>query len=110
MSWDFSRADYSVEQLSRAVPAAIRKWAKSRAGGGEPSKGDLKLPFRNKDGTVNCAGVESALKMIGHVKGVPADVLERARKELERNRCERRVKTALDELIERLQTGAPNPN
>jgi len=87
-AWRFSRGGYSVEQMERAVPDAILEWARKRAKaeGREVSKDDLKLPYKNKDGTVNRGGLESALKMIGHVKGVPADVLERARKELERAR------------------------
>ena len=87
-AWRFSRGSYSVEQMERAVPDAILEWARKRAKaeGREVSKDDLKLPYKNKDGTVNRGGLESALKVIGHVKGVPADVLERARKELERAR------------------------
>jgi hypothetical protein len=105
-AWNFSRADYSVEQLARAVPAAIAAWARKKAGGGPPSKADLKLPYRNEDHSVNCTGVESALKMAGHVKGLPADVMRRAVAELESHRCKRSkasVATALDAFIDALE-------
>lgn len=96
-----------MEQLERAVPAAVRAWARKRgkAEGREVSKGDLKLPYKNKDGSVSCGGVESALKMIGHVKGLPADVLRRAEAELERNRCKRRAAggSPLDNIIRSLE-------
>ena len=105
--WGFSRADYSVEQLARAVPAAIAAWARAKAKreGRELTKGDLKLPYKNENGSVNCGGVESALKMSGHVKGIPADVMRRAVAELESHRCKQKasVATALDAFIEAME-------
>jgi hypothetical protein len=112
-AWEFSRSDYSIEQLARAVPSAIAEWARTRARNEkrELVKGDLKLPFRNRDGSISCGGVDSALRMASHVKGVPAEILARAVKELERHRCKKEkaamgITTSLDALIRLLEEGS----
>jgi phage head maturation protease len=44
--------------------------------------GDEKLPYKNPDGSINKDGVDSAMKMIGHVKGSSDDDLRSAAKTL----------------------------
>jgi hypothetical protein len=43
---------------------------------------DEKLPYKNPDGSINKDGVDSAMKMIGHVKGSSDDDLKSAAKTL----------------------------
>lgn len=87
--WDGSKARFDATQLMQAVPDAIQTWAKAQAkqGNREVTKDDLKLPFREPDGTVNLNGVRAALAVIGGarggVKGVPKDVVESAKTQLE---------------------------
>ena len=86
--WDGSDVRFDIEQLSNAVPAAVLEWAKEKAKeeDREVTKGDLKLPFKDPDGTVNANGVRSALAAIGGARGgvdLPEDVKARAKEELE---------------------------
>lgn len=82
--WDGSKSRFSIEQLSRAVPAAVRAWAKKKAAdaGGDVTKGDLKLPYKEPDGTINLAGCRAALPRIDG-SSLPAAVKAKARAEIE---------------------------
>lgn len=84
--WDFSMADYTVEQLLDAVPRAIAAWARKKAESnpsGEIRKSDLALPYKTPDGTINMNAVRNALARLPQVKGIPRDVLADARRELQ---------------------------
>lgn len=83
--WDGSFSRFTLEQLLRSVPRAIAAWARERArqGGREVVKDDLRLPYKEPDGTINIRAVRNALARLSQVKGLPADVLADARKELE---------------------------
>lgn len=89
-AWDGDKARFDIDQLKRAVPKAVREWAEAKAEteGRELVKGDLKLPFKEPDGTVNLNGVRAALAAIGGSRSgrkpaMPAEVLAAARDELE---------------------------
>lgn len=88
--WDGSASRFSVEQLRRAVPDAVEQWALDRAeeeGNDQPVKADLKLPYREPDGTININGIQAALAALGGARGgvdLPQDVQSDARDELER--------------------------
>ncbi len=84
--WDGSKSRFTVEQLLDAVPKAIAAWARKRARElkRDVIKDDLKLPYKEPDGTVNINAVRNALARISQVEGVPRDVLADARAELER--------------------------
>jgi len=86
--WDGSRARFTLEQLMRAVPAAVRAWAKNRAAANDRDviKEDLKLPYKEPNGTINLNAVRNALAVIGGARGgvdLPRDVVASARQELE---------------------------
>lgn len=84
-SWDGSKSRFTIDQLLRAVPAAIASWARAqaKAHNRDVIKSDLHLPYKEPDGTVNLAGVRNALSRLPQVKGVPADVLDKAKAELQ---------------------------
>ncbi len=101
--WDGSKSRFSLEELLRAVPRAVAAWARQRAEeeGRDITKEDLKLPFREPDGTININGVRAALQAIGGARGqrpdLPESVLRAARAELEQ---------VLEEFRRREQRGA----
>lgn len=84
-SWDGSKSRFSLEELARAVPTAVARWARSQ---GDLKKENLKLPYKEPDGTINLNGVRAALAAIGGSRGnkpdLPANVLNEARRQLER--------------------------
>lgn len=82
--WDGSKSRFSIEQLLKSVPRAIAAWAKSKAGDGEVTKDNLHLPYKEPDGTISLGGARNALARANQVKGVPSDVMGRARAELQR--------------------------
>lgn len=83
--WDGSFSRFSVEQLLRSVPKAIADWAKRKAKekGRDVIKDDLRLPYKEPDGTINIRAVRNALARLSQVTGVPKDVLDDAREELQ---------------------------
>jgi uncharacterized protein len=84
-SWgDISESDYSGEQLSLAVPKAVLAWAKAEAkkDDREITKSDLKLRYKNPDGTVNINGIRAALSRLPQTD-LPSDVLSKAKGELQ---------------------------
>lgn len=83
--WNGDKSRYSIEQLARAVPSAVARWARSQ---GELKKENLKLPYKEPDGTINLNGVRAALAAIGGARtgqkpGLPSEVLSAARTQLE---------------------------
>lgn len=82
-SWDGSKGRFTLEQLRRAVPAAMRAWGDAQAKGGDKSKGDYKLPYKEPDGAININGVRNALARAKQVKGPGPDVINRAISELQ---------------------------
>ncbi|GEM_PF-2895698 len=85
VAWsDVSEADYTVEQLARAVPKACLAWGKAQAAEKERdlTKADLKLRYKMPNGTVNINGIRAALSRLPQTK-LPADVLSKAKTELE---------------------------
>jgi hypothetical protein len=83
--WDGSKSRFTIEQLRKAVPAAMRKWGDSQPKGpdGEPSKANYKLPFKEPNGTINVNGVRNALARAGQVKGPSEAQKSSAVKELQ---------------------------
>jgi hypothetical protein len=81
--WDGSKGRFTLEQLRRAVPAAMRSWGDAQAKGGEKVKGDYKLPYKEPDGTININAVRNALARAKQVKGPGPDVINRAVSELQ---------------------------
>lgn len=80
--WNGDKGRFSIQQLARAVPKAVRAWAKSQ---GELTKANLKLPYKEPDGTINLGGVRAALAALGGARGgvqLPAEVKAAARKQL----------------------------
>lgn len=101
--WDGDAARFTLEQLIGAVPKAVLAWAKEHAGAGDIAKADLKLPYREPDGTVNMNAVRAALAVIGGARGgvdLPAAVKADAREELE---------AILDSINEEKGTEEPAP-
>ena len=84
-AWDNSKADYTIEQLSRAVPRAILKWAKAQAKKEDRdlTKDDLKLRYKEPNGDINIEGIRAALRRLPQTEDIPQDVLDDAREELE---------------------------
>jgi len=84
-AWDNSKADYTIEQLSRAVPKAILKWAKAQAKKEDRDliKDDLKLRYKEPNGDVNIEGIRAALRRLPRTVGIPQSVLNDAKDELE---------------------------
>lgn len=80
VKWDFSTANYSIEQLRASVTAAMRAWGDKQGG----KKGDYKLPYKMPDGTVNVNGVRNALARASQVKGAPSATIQKAVSELQR--------------------------
>jgi len=87
--WDGSASRFTIDQMMQAVPDAMRTWAKQQAkhGARDVTKDDLKLPYREPDGTVNLNGVRAALAAIGGARGgvkdVPQATLDKAKTQLE---------------------------
>ena len=84
-AWNNDKSDYTIEQLARAVPAAILKWARSRAKKEERDliKDDLKLRYKEPNGDININGIRAALHRLPQTTGIPQNILSAARKELE---------------------------
>lgn len=84
--WNFPRSAYTTEQLARAVPKAILQWAKDQAkkNNRDLNKEDLKLYYREPDGTININGIRAALQRLPQTADIPQSVLEGAKEELER--------------------------
>lgn len=84
--WDGSFSRFSLEELLRSVPRAIADWAREMAKkkGRDVIKDDLRLPYKEPDGTINIRAVRNALARLSQVKGVPQDVLAKAREELQK--------------------------
>ncbi|MFQ5769702.1 MAG: head maturation protease, ClpP-related [bacterium] len=83
--WDGSKARFTIEQLLNAVAKAVAKWARDEAKQKDRDviKTDLKLPFKEPDGTVNINGVRNALARLPQTQGLPNNVKESARTELQ---------------------------
>lgn len=96
--WDGSKSRFTVDELRNAVPDAVEEWALERAGEDEePTKADLKLPYREPDGTINLRAINAALAVLGGARGgvdLPQDVQSEARDELET--WQERAQEALD--------------
>lgn len=85
--WNGDKSRYTIEELRRAVPAAIRQWADAKSkqiGDGKPNKSFYHLPYKTPDGTINLRAVRNALARAPQVKGVPASVIAAAIEELRR--------------------------
>lgn len=84
-AWNNDKSDYTIEQLARAVPAAILKWAQARAKKEDRDiiKDDLKLRYKEPNGDININGIRAALRRLPRTTGIPQSVLSAARKELE---------------------------
>ncbi len=82
---DIAESDYTIDQLVAAVPAACLTWAKAQAKAEKRdlTKADLKLRYKNPDGTVNINGIRAALSRLPQTK-LPQDVLDKAKAELEK--------------------------
>lgn len=80
--WNFPKSAYTIEQLLRAVPAAIRAWARGKANG-DVTKDNLKLRYREPGGAINIRGIRAALQRLPQTRGIPGNVLAAARKELQ---------------------------
>lgn len=85
-AWDGSKSRFTVEQLLRAVPNAIARWARATAkkNNREVAKSDLSLPYKDPDGNVNIEGVRHALMHAPHAKGLPDTVRAAAIGQLKR--------------------------
>lgn len=86
--WNGDKSRFSIEQLQRAVPQAVRTWAnqRARAENRDVIKGDLKLPFKEPNGTINLGGVRAALAALGGARGgvnLPDSVKSAARSQLQ---------------------------
>jgi hypothetical protein len=86
--WDGSKARFTVEQLLRSVPRSVAAWArrKARAESRDVTKNDLKLPYKEPNGTINLGAVRNALSVLGGGRGgvqLPPDVRAAAKRELE---------------------------
>jgi hypothetical protein len=78
-------SSYSVKQLAAAVPKACLAWAKAQAKveKRDLTKADLKLRYKNPDGTVNINGIRAALSRLPNTK-LPEKTLNAAKAELEK--------------------------
>jgi hypothetical protein len=85
-AWNGDKSQYSVEQLTNAVPKAVAQYAKKQAGSGQVTKDALELPYKLPDGTISEKGIQAALECIGGAHGnkpnLPDSVLSAAKKEL----------------------------
>ena len=87
--WNVGTERYTLEQLRAAVPEAIRSWADGVAekAGRNLAKADLRLHYREPDGTINVNGVAVALAAISGTQSgaldIPLDVRTAAMAELE---------------------------
>lgn len=82
--WDGSAGRFEIDELRRAVPAAMRSWGDAQSKGGDRKKSDYKLPYKEPDGTINVNGVRNALARANQVKDVPEATINRAVAELQR--------------------------
>ncbi len=82
---DISESDYTIDQLVRAVPSAIREWAKSQAEkeGRDIVKSDLKLRYKDPNGSINVNGVKAARSRISQVEDIPQEIIGKAGEELD---------------------------
>ncbi len=85
--WNGYKSRFTIEQLVKAVPVAILKWAKKRAEklNRDITKRDLQLPFKEPDGTININGVKKVLRKIDSVRtpiSLPASIKTSVKKEL----------------------------
>lgn len=94
--WAGDKSNYTIDQLKRAVPAAMRRRAKRIAAAAkrETVKSDYALPYREANGDVNINGISAALGRIDQVKDCKSDERTSARAELESQRA--KARTALD--------------
>jgi len=84
-AWDGSKSRFSIDQLRKSVPSAMREWGdKQETATGEPSKDNYKLPYKEPDGTINVNAVRNALARASSVKDVPENVISKATAELQR--------------------------
>ncbi len=87
--WDGSTSRFTIEQLLKAVPRAVAAHARAQAKqeNRDVTKADLKLPYKEPNGTINVNGVRAALAAIGGAHGnkpdLPAEVLSAAKTELQ---------------------------
>jgi len=103
-TWDGSTSRFSLEQLMRSVPPPVLTWARSHAKsqGRELSKGDLKLPVHEPDGTVNLNAVRAALASLGGARGgvdLPQDVKAAAQEYLEATLAKGKKESGMSESV-----------
>jgi hypothetical protein len=97
--WSGDKASYSTEQLLRAIPKSMARYAKRVAkskGSDQPTKADCHLAYREKGGDVNINGISAALGRIDQVKGPNAAEIASARAELQDQRTKARKALGLD--------------
>lgn len=84
-AWDGSKSRFTIDQLRKAVPAAMRAWgdAQPKGADGEPSKANYKLPYKEPNGTINVNAVRNALARANQVKGPSESQKASAVKELQ---------------------------
>ncbi len=82
--WDGSKSRFTLEQLMRAVPKAVARHARqvAKSEDRDVRKADLKLPFKEPDGTINVNGLRNALARLPQTQGLPQDVKDSAREEM----------------------------
>lgn len=103
--WDGSKSKYTVEQLLKAIPASMARYARrvAKAANREVTKGDCHLPYKTPEQIINLNGITAALGRIDQVKGPSSTEKTATRAELERQRnAARRALGKDDEKMSRL--------